>query len=92
MPDNRVNLQTNQSFEGNAVNDGNGWPTPLVNPAGTLSVKIEDGKRGSQTNIQAMSTSRQNDVSLPEGRSKVQGVNRTELSVSIKKTVGDSLA
>lgn len=92
MPDNRPNLQVNQLFEGNDVNDQNGWPVPLVKPSGTLRVVISDGQRGQTRSFQAMATSRQNDVGSPETKTSVPRDGIDGLSVSIKKTDGNSLA
>lgn len=72
MPDNRVNLQIHQpGIEGDDVNDGNGWPKPLVSPLDPLKMTVTNGKNGTQRNFDPVSTSRQNDLSLSEGRSSV---------------------
>lgn len=93
MPDNRKNLQVHQpTLQGDDANDGNGWPEPLTDPSSPLKMVVSSGSRGSQNGFQAMSTSRQNDVSLPEGRSSVQGVGKDGLSVPVKVTTGNSLA
>jgi hypothetical protein len=67
MPDLRRNLQTNQSFEGNEVNDGNGWPVPLCDPSNPLKMKVTNGQNGSQRDFKAMSTDGQDKLSLAEG-------------------------
>jgi len=38
---------------------GNGWPTPLVDPSGTLKMAVTNGQSGSQKNIDPISTSQQ---------------------------------
>jgi hypothetical protein len=93
MPDNRRNLQVRQpGIEGYDPSDKNGWPVPLSDPGSALKVVVHSGMRGETKDFQAMKTSRQNDVSLPEGHSKVRGVSRDEISIKVKKTVGNSLA
>lgn len=92
MPDLRRNLQVKQdTVQGDDVNDGNGWPTPLTDPSSPLKMVVSNGSRGEISGIAATSTSRQNDVSTPEGRSSIQGISVDGLTISIKKTVGDSL-
>lgn len=89
MPDLRVNLQTNQSFEGNEVNDKNGWPVPLSDPSSPLKMAVTHGSSGSQSNFDPVSTSRQKELSLSEGNSAAktgdmlnQGGNGNELQTS----------
>lgn len=91
MPDNRRNLQTQwKGIEGTETIDKNGWPTPLNDPSNPLKIKVTHGSRGEQKDFKAMKTSRQDDVSLPEGRSSVKGVKRDDLDIDVKKTVNDS--
>lgn len=90
--DNRNNLQVRQEgIEGYGPADKNGWPTPLNNPANPLKFVVRDGSRGEQRDFKAMTTSRQNDLSKPEGDSHVSGKKPEGLTISIKKTVGNSL-
>ena len=49
------------------------------------------GKNGSQEDFKAMSTSRQDDVSIPEGHSKVEGVGLDGLKIEIKVTENNSV-
>lgn len=70
MPDNRSNLQVRQEgIEGYADADKEGWPTPLVDPASQLKVKVTNGSSGTQKDFRAMATEGQDKLSLTEGRS-----------------------
>lgn len=92
MPDVRKNLQVRQpNIEGVDVNDDNGWPTPLSDPSNPLKMVVSNGSRGETSYIDALSTSRQNDVSIPEGRSSVQGVSKDDLKIAVKVTENNSL-
>lgn len=92
MPDNRNNLQVRQpGIEGYDVSDKNGWPTPLNSPLNPLKMVVSNGSRGEQRDFKAMATSRQNDLSKPEGSGSVSRPGLAPLDVSIKKTVGNSL-
>lgn len=69
MPDNRPNVQVRQEgIEGYADADKNGWPSPLVDPASQLKVKVTNGSNGSQRDFKAMATDGQNQLSLTEGK------------------------
>lgn len=73
MPDNRVNLQSNQpGIEGQRLSDENGWPSPLTDPSSPLKVAVTNGSNGSQKNFDPVSTSRQNELSLAEGSSSAK--------------------
>lgn len=92
MPDNRRNLQVNQTgLKGNEQVDENGWPTPLSDQSNPLRLVVRDGSRGSINEFKAMTTSRQGDVSIPEGRSKVEGEKVDDLTVKVKVTNNNSL-
>ena len=79
MPDNRKNLQVRQpGIEGYDVADKNGWPTPLTDPSNPLKMAVTNGSSGEQKNFDPVSTSRQKELSLPEGSSKGPGVNYNE--------------
>jgi hypothetical protein len=95
MSDNRRNLQVGQpGIEGNETVDNNGWPTPLNDRTNTLKVVITDGKRGQTKDFRAMSTSGQGELSLPEGHSHPSKDSSydSDLTIKVKKTVGNSLA
>ena len=93
MADYLPNLQVKQqNVEGYDVSDKNGWPTPLVDPAGQLKIKVENGSRGSTKDFKAMRTSRQDDVSLPEGHAKVSGEGLDGLKIEITVNDNDSLS
>ena len=64
----RVNLQTNQRFEGNEVNDGNGWPVPLCDPSSPLKMAVTNGGNGEQRNFDPVATMGQDQLSLAEGK------------------------
>lgn len=69
MPENRRNLQVRQGeTQGYESIDKNGWPVPLSDPTDPLKLKVTTGSNGEQKNIRAMSTSRQNELSLTEGK------------------------
>lgn len=91
MVDVRRNLQVKQTgVEGDRQIDENGWPDALNDPSDPLKLVVTDGKLGEQREFKAMATSRQDDVSLPEGRSKIQGTSPDDLSIKVKVTELDS--
>lgn len=68
-PDVRRNLQVRQpTNQGDDVNDQNGWPTPLTDPSNELRVAVTLGNSGESSNIEALSTSTQDQLSLAEGQ------------------------
>lgn len=91
MPNNRRNIQVNQpNVEGNETVDKNGWPTPLSSPLNPLKLVVSDGSRGETRSFRAMSTS--GEGSTPESETKVKGNTFDEMSMKVKKTVGNSLS
>jgi hypothetical protein len=87
MPDNRETVQVNQP---NIVNlPETNWPEPLVDPSNKLKVVVTNGGNGKQWNIDPVSTSVQDQLSLTEGKSVVntgdmlnQGSNADKLKTS----------
>lgn len=74
MPDLRKNLQVRQpTNQGDDVNDGNGWPTPLTDPSSPLKMVVTSGGNGTQTNKDLISTSQQDagEHQLSEGQGSV---------------------
>lgn len=69
-PNLRKNLQVHQpGIEGDDVNDGNGWPSPLSDPSNPLKMAVTNGSSGEQRNFDPTSTAGQNQLSLAEGSS-----------------------
>jgi hypothetical protein len=76
MPDNRETVQVNQP---NIINlPENNWPDPLVDPSNKLRVVVTNGQSGSQRNFDPVATSMQDQLSLPEGKSKVNTGNMND--------------
>jgi hypothetical protein len=93
----RPNLQVSQpGIEGDAVNDGNGWPTPLTDPSNPLRMGVTNGSNGSQSNKDLISTSQQDSGAhhLAEGypnggaTNKPQGSHGNEIETS-QQNAGD---